>query len=84
MKGMQETQVWSLGQEDPPKKEMTTQFSCLGNPRDRGTWQATVYGVAKSQTQMSNWAACSFLTFILNLIGKVFYGAHVTDEKAEA
>ena len=24
--------------------------SCLGNPMDRGTWQATVHGVAKSQT----------------------------------
>ena len=23
------------------------QYSCLGNPRDRGTWWATVYGVAK-------------------------------------
>ena len=37
-----------------PEKETTTQYSCLGNPMDRGTWQATVYGVAKSQTQMSN------------------------------
>ena len=24
------------------------QYSCLGNPVDRGTWQATVHGVAKS------------------------------------
>ena len=23
------------------------QFSCLGNPRDRGAWQATVHGAAK-------------------------------------
>jgi len=23
------------------------QSSCLGNPMDRGTWQATVYGIAK-------------------------------------
>ena len=23
------------------------QYSCLGNPMDRGSWQATVYGVAK-------------------------------------
>ena len=27
------------------------QYSCLENPTDRGAWQATVYGVAKSQTQ---------------------------------
>ena len=26
------------------------QYSCLGNPMDRGAWQATVCGVAKSQT----------------------------------
>ena len=25
------------------------QYSCLGNPMDRGTWQATVHEVAKSQ-----------------------------------
>ena len=28
------------------------QYSCLENPMDRGTWQATVYGVAKSQTRL--------------------------------
>ena len=27
------------------------QYSCLENPMDRGAWQATVHGVAKSQTQ---------------------------------
>ena len=26
------------------------QYSCLKNPMDRGAWQATVQGVAKSQT----------------------------------
>ena len=29
------------------------QYSCLGNPKDRGAWRATVQGVAKSQTQLS-------------------------------
>ena len=28
------------------------QYSCLGNPIDRGGWQATVHGVAKSQTRL--------------------------------
>ena len=28
------------------------QYSCLKNPMDRGAWQATVHGVAKSQTQI--------------------------------
>ena len=26
------------------------QYSCLGNPIDRGSWQATVHGIAKSWT----------------------------------
>ena len=30
------------------------QYSCLRNPMDRGNWQATIYGVRKSQTQLSN------------------------------
>ena len=32
------------------------QSSCLGNPMDRGAWRATVHGVSKSQTLLSNWA----------------------------
>ena len=30
------------------------QYSYLGNPMDREDWQATVHGVAKSQTQLNN------------------------------
>ena len=30
------------------------QYSCLGNLIDRGAWRATVHGVAKSRTQLSN------------------------------
>ena len=26
------------------------QYSCLGNPMDRGAWQATVHEITKSQT----------------------------------
>ena len=29
------------------------QYSCLGNPMERGAWQATVHGVAKSQTGLN-------------------------------
>ena len=32
------------------------QCSCLENPRARGAWWAAVYGVAKSQTRLSNFA----------------------------
>ena len=52
---MQETleiQVLSQGRGDPLEKDMATplQYSCLENPVDRGAWQATIHGVAKSQT----------------------------------
>ena len=50
---MLETQ--SLGQEDPPEKRMATHSSILAwRIKDGGTWQATVHGVTKSWTQLSN------------------------------
>ena len=33
----------------------TFQYSCLENSMDRGAWWATVHGVAKSQTQLSDY-----------------------------
>ena len=53
---MQKMQVWSLGWEDPLEKGMAThfQFSCPENPKNRGAWQATVHGVAKSWTWPSD------------------------------
>ena len=30
-------------------------YSCLENSMDRGAWQAAVYGIAKSWTQLSDW-----------------------------
>ena len=49
---MQETQILSRGQEDPLEKEMATHSSILAweIPMDRGAWQATAHGVAKSRT----------------------------------
>ena len=43
---MQETQVRSLGQEDPLEKKMATHSSILHleNPMDRGAWRAIVMG----------------------------------------
>ena len=29
-----------------------TQYSCLGNPTDRGSWKAIVHRVEKSQTRL--------------------------------
>ena len=39
------------------------QYSCLENPTDGGTWWATVHGVAKSWTQLSD-----FHFTLLNII----------------
>ena len=53
---MQETQVQSLGQEDSPGgwHGNPLQYSCLGNPMDRGAWKVIVHGIPKSQTRLSN------------------------------
>ena len=60
---MQETRVWFLGQEDPLKKEMATHSSCLGNPMDRGAWQATVHGVTRvGHDLLTNQQQTFFLT----------------------
>ena len=47
---MEEVQVQSLDWEDPLEKENGNplQYSCLGNPIDRGVWRATVPGVARA------------------------------------
>ena len=53
MPAIQTTWIQSLGQEDPLEKGMATHssiLSCLENSMDRGTWQATIRGVTKSQT----------------------------------
>ena len=41
------------------------QYSCLENYMDRGTWQATVHGVTKSGTQLSDFHFMLPLMFIL-------------------
>ena len=53
---MQETWVQSLGWEDALEESMATQSSILAwrIPLDRGAWWATVHGVAKNWTQLSN------------------------------
>ena len=51
---MQETLDQFLGREDPLEIGYPLQYSCLENPMDRVDWWATVQGVAKSQTSLSN------------------------------
>ena len=45
-----------MHQEDPPGggNGNPLQDSCLENLTDREAWRATVHGVAKSQTRLSN------------------------------
>ena len=52
---MQETQVQSLGWEDPLQKGMATHSSIHAwRIPDSEAWLATVHRVAKSQTQLSD------------------------------
>ena len=37
------------------------QYSCLENCMDRGAWWATVQGVAKSRTRLSNFTSLHFI-----------------------
>ena len=36
------------------------QYSCLENPMDGGAWWATVHGVAKSRTRLSDYTSLHF------------------------
>ena len=42
------------------------QYSCLGNPMDRGAWKAAVRGVAEGRTQLSDF----ILTFHFHALEK--------------
>ena len=41
------------------------QYSCLGNPMDGKAWQATVHGVAKNRTWLSDFTFLLSLSFLL-------------------
>ena len=60
--------VWSLSQEDSPREGNGNllQYSCLENPMDGEAWWATVHGVTKSQTWLSNFTSstCIMLLFL--------------------
>ena len=66
---IREMQFRSLGQEDPrtplhafSRSHNPLQDYCLENPMDRGAWWATVHGVAKSWTPLSDFIS------LLNII----------------
>ena len=56
LQAMPKTWVRNLGWEDPLEKGMATHPRILSwrIPMDRGKWWATVPGVAKSQTRLSD------------------------------
>ena len=61
---MQETWVRSLGWEDPGEGNGNLfQYSCLENPMDGVAWWATLHGVAKSRTRLSDFT----FTFTVSL-----------------
>ena len=43
-----------LGRSPGGRNGYPLQCSCLGKPKDRGAWWATVHGVEKSRTQLSD------------------------------
>ena len=61
-----ETWVWSLGWEDSPGEGNGNplQYSCLENPMDGEAWWATVHGVTKSQTWLSNFTSLHIYTCV--------------------
>ena len=75
---MWETSVQSLGQEDPLEKGMATNSNILAwrIPMDRGAWWATVQGVSKNQTGLSD------LHFHFTLIPIVLFHSSLGDRKA--
>ena len=49
------------------------QYYCLENPMDRGDWQATIYGVVKSQTRLSDF------TFTFTIQGEALFFPFCSD-----
>ena len=70
------------GQEDPLEESSPLHYSCLEGPMDRGTWQATLYMVTKSQTWLKWlrtyarlwWDCCLFTRHGLGEC--IFWGEH--------
>ena len=75
---MQETQVQFLGWEDSLGEEMGNpfQYSCLGNPMDRGAWWAIVHGVAKSWTWPRDWVPSLQDSYLIWIIKESYKTMH--------
>ena len=69
---MQEMLIWFLSWERSPGEAHgnPVQYSCIENSMDRGSWQATVHRIAKSQTwvkQLSMHTHCTHDMFKLHI-----------------
>ena len=73
---MQETQVRSLGREDPLEEGMATHslYSYLGHSMDRGAWWAIVCGVVRVE---HNWVAKSPPVFFFKLYNIVLVLSYI-------
>ena len=58
-------------------------YSCLENPMDRGAWQATVHGVAKSQTQLKRLSMHAYVC-IFGLTAQHMGSSSLTKEQTHA
>ena len=54
-----------LGRSPGGGNDNPLQYSCLGNPIDRGAWQAIVQRVAKSQTRLKQFTHTHSITYNL-------------------
>ena len=82
LSAMWEAWIRSLGQEDPPEKEMANHSSILAweKPMDRGAWWATVHSFAKGRTQLSDQ---HFFSFFLTLqVLKLFTSSDSISERS--
>ena len=55
-----------LGRSPGEGNGKTLQYSCLVNPMDGGAWWATVHGVTKSWTRLSNFIYVTYLLMYSN------------------
>ena len=71
---MRETWIQSLGWEDPLEEGMATHSSVLAwkIPMDKGAWWATVHGITKSRTQLSDEVQCGTCMCTMSILLNLF------------
>ena len=77
MQEMKGTQIHSGSGRFPDGNGNPLQFPCLGNLRDRGTWQTIVHRVTKSQMWLSTHTRISAQYITFTLLPKVQFHTHL-------